>query len=332
MKLYWASTEDHHEDWFIVAATAKKAAKLHEDLEGYDPGDARVEEILTIPADLAPEESGWPSHELLLALGATFIGAEDSRVVEIGGKTFCEGLLAATINEMADDLFEQMGQDRLNKTGRGPDIPADFPRDVGDPRPFPPPAWAESEEDMLGSYTCGTCGAVLVFEANDEVPGDKLQLPPGLRKKTSCPECGCRTSQETGLSEPEQDYFAEDHYCDAPIDLFGDGDHDDIDLDDLFGFGPEATGECMGCDSFANLDDLGLCDSCAAKLARDLIRERDWAYSALAFGVPEERREELREKVIAQYGEKLELIAPSGKRGSSRKRKNKKKRRKGKGH
>ncbi|MFN2369509.1 MAG: hypothetical protein ABR605_11350, partial [Desulfurivibrionaceae bacterium] len=75
--------------------------------------------------------------------------------------------------------------------------------------------------------------------------------------------------------------------------MFGDGDHDDIDLDDLFGFGPEATGECMGCDSFANLDDLGLCDSCAAKLARDLIRERDWAYSALAFGVPEERREEL---------------------------------------
>ena len=237
MKLYWASTGDHHEDWFIVAATAQEAAKLHEDLEGYNPGEARVEEILAIPADLPVDEPGWPSHDLLLALGATFISKEDSRVVEIGGKAFCEGLLASTINEKVDDLFEQMGQDRLNKTKRGPDIPAD---------------------------------------------------------------------------------------------LFGDEDNDDGDLDDIFG--PEVMGECQGCDCFANLDDLGLCDLCSDKLARDLIRKRDWAYSALAFGVPKEKQEDLRKKVIAQYGEKLELIAPSGKSGSPRKRKNKKKRRKGKGH
>jgi len=51
----------------------------------------------------------------------------------------------------------------------------------------------------------------------------------------------------------------------------------------------------------------------------------------LAFGVPKESREELRGKVVAQYGENLELIAPSDKSGSPRKRKNKKKRRKGKG-
>lgn len=129
MKLYWASTEDHHEDWFIVASTAKKAAKLHEDMEGYDPGDAWAEEILTIPADMPVDEPGWPSHELLLALGATFISEDDTRVVEIGGKAFCEGLLAATINEKVDDLFEKMGQDRPNHTKKGPAIPADFLKD-----------------------------------------------------------------------------------------------------------------------------------------------------------------------------------------------------------
>jgi hypothetical protein len=329
MKLYWASTEDHHEDWFIIAATAEKAAQLHEDLDGYDRGDARVEEILAIPADLPGEGPGWPSHELLRALGATFIRDEDLRVVAIGDKTFCEGLLASTINEQVDDLFEQMGQGRLNNTKKGPDLPTDFPADGGDPRAFPPPAWAEGEEYLSANRACGACGAVLVYAAA-EVPVNNRRLPPSLSKETSCPECGCRTAQPVPLSEPAQARRAEDRRDDAPADWFG--DDADYDLDDIFG--PKPMGECQGCDSFAALDGQGLCALCAGKLERDLIRERDWAYSALAFGVPEARREELRGKVIAQYGEKLELIAPSGKRGSARKPQNKKKRRrdKGKGH
>jgi len=31
MKLYWVTTEDHEEDWFVVAISAKEAAKFHED-------------------------------------------------------------------------------------------------------------------------------------------------------------------------------------------------------------------------------------------------------------------------------------------------------------
>lgn len=74
-----------------------------------------------------------------------------------------------------------------------------------------------------------------------------------------------------------------------------------------FGF---YEGECQACDCYGSLDDMGLCESCAGKLERDFIRQRDWDYSALAFGVPVERREELRKKIIAEYGKKLELIAP----------------------
>jgi hypothetical protein len=33
-------------------------------------------------------------------------------------------------------------------------------------------------------------------------------------------------------------------------------------------------GECTGCESFTNLDDVGLCSTCAGKLERDLIRTR----------------------------------------------------------
>ena len=49
MKLYWVTTEDHEEDWYVVAISAKEAAKFHEDMEGYDPGDAIAEALLDIP-------------------------------------------------------------------------------------------------------------------------------------------------------------------------------------------------------------------------------------------------------------------------------------------
>jgi hypothetical protein len=54
---------------------------------------------------------------------------------------------------------------------------------------------------------------------------------------------------------------------------------------------------------------MSLCEECAGKLERDLIRQREWDYSASAFGLPPEAREELRRLVIAEFGEALELIA-----------------------
>ncbi len=76
--------------------------------------------------------------------------------------------------------------------------------------------------------------------------------------------------------------------------------------DNEFGF---YEGECRGCDIFTRVDDVGLCGECAAKLERDLLRQRDWQYSMVAYGVPPQKREELRRKVIQQYGADLELIA-----------------------
>lgn len=68
--------------------------------------------------------------------------------------------------------------------------------------------------------------------------------------------------------------------------------------------------ECRGCATFTRTDDLGLCEECASKLDRDLIRQRDWDYSASAYAVPSERREVLRSTVIREYGKELELITP----------------------
>ena len=83
-----------------------------------------------------------------------------------------------------------------------------------------------------------------------------------------------------------------------------------MDDDDKFGF---YEAECAGCEEFARVDDVELCFDCSVKLERDIIRERDWDYSAMAFGVPPEKREELRRHIIKEHGEALELITPSGK-------------------
>ena len=79
--------------------------------------------------------------------------------------------------------------------------------------------------------------------------------------------------------------------------------------DDEFFEGRE--GQCQACDQWGPVDDMMLCQNCTAMFERDLIRKREWDYSASAFGLPPEAREDLRRQVIAQYGEDLELIDPT---------------------
>jgi hypothetical protein len=77
-------------------------------------------------------------------------------------------------------------------------------------------------------------------------------------------------------------------------------------------------GQCQGCDIYSPVNDMSLCSDCADKLERDLIRQRDWNYSILAYAMPDREREELRDKVVKKYGTALELIAPLEKAGNKR--------------
>jgi hypothetical protein len=86
-------------------------------------------------------------------------------------------------------------------------------------------------------------------------------------------------------------------------------------------------GQCQACDRYGPVNDLSLCEDCAGKLERDLIRQRDWDYSASAFGLPPEAREALRRQVIAEFGEALELIAPPEEAEQNRSSRKRKKRR-----
>ena len=58
MNLYWVTTKDYAEDWFIVANNAKEATTFREEMEGYDPGDATAEIIMEIPNEIITD-IGW---------------------------------------------------------------------------------------------------------------------------------------------------------------------------------------------------------------------------------------------------------------------------------
>lgn len=81
--LYWCTTPNGDEDWFVVADSAREARKFHEDEEGFNRGDADAERIMKLPAELLVDgswrdgpngkvknEAGWPSDAFLTACGA----------------------------------------------------------------------------------------------------------------------------------------------------------------------------------------------------------------------------------------------------------------------
>src|SRR5207302_7237945 len=64
--LYWVTTRDHGEDWFILASTAQAARRYHTEYEGYSPGDTHAELILR---EVASQISGpMPRHAQLADL------------------------------------------------------------------------------------------------------------------------------------------------------------------------------------------------------------------------------------------------------------------------
>src|ERR1017187_4216908 len=92
VKLYWVTTQDHDEDWFIFAESAKSARAYHEEYEGYGKGDARSR-LMVSDVRLTKFTNGAPPcHAQMRELFA--VGFEDAgsipnqRSVRFEGKTY----------------------------------------------------------------------------------------------------------------------------------------------------------------------------------------------------------------------------------------------------
>jgi hypothetical protein len=109
-KLYWCTTDDHDEDWFVVARNAREAEAFHVDAEGYDEDEASAELVCILPAGLqAMGQQGWPSEETIVACGGEFLpyvpqdGADalrhqmgtGGRAVRLRGRIYAEGDVVA---------------------------------------------------------------------------------------------------------------------------------------------------------------------------------------------------------------------------------------------
>jgi len=63
--LYWVSTADHDEDWFIFAKSTRSAAKFHADYEGYGPREPRLSRFwrlrkLPVHSHVTLKSTTWP--------------------------------------------------------------------------------------------------------------------------------------------------------------------------------------------------------------------------------------------------------------------------------
>jgi hypothetical protein len=122
IKLYWVTTEDHCEDWFIFATTRPSAASYHVLYEGYNTHDAFAR-IVVPNADLPKYTNGTPpchaQIEDLEALGFEIVDDyPHRRVVRYMGETFAEGFMEAVVMEAHDNHSEEIGLGRPNQTRR----------------------------------------------------------------------------------------------------------------------------------------------------------------------------------------------------------------------
>jgi len=98
VKLYWVTSQDHDEDWFIFAESASVARAYHEEYEGYGKGDARSRLIVS---DVTLKEfmNGTPPCN---AMYQDLAGYEDGTMparnkAGLNGEIFKEGILEAII-------------------------------------------------------------------------------------------------------------------------------------------------------------------------------------------------------------------------------------------
>jgi hypothetical protein len=101
VKLYWVTTQDHDEDWFILAESAKSARAFHEHYEGYGKGDANSR-LLVSQVTLKEFMNGTPpchaQYPDLIQLGFDVVGkTPNRRKVRFNGEIFREGILESII-------------------------------------------------------------------------------------------------------------------------------------------------------------------------------------------------------------------------------------------
>lgn len=113
LKLYWCETDDHYEDWFVIARDDEDAEEFFTDSEGYGEDEAIATLVCVLPASEQGRYDGasWPKDDTLIACGGevlpliTHDGADaiqrmtgsGSRTVRLKGVVYSEGDIVGNV-------------------------------------------------------------------------------------------------------------------------------------------------------------------------------------------------------------------------------------------
>ncbi len=114
-KLFWVSTKDGDEDWFIIAYTAKQACKFHEDYEGYDNGDAKAKPIMTVNKIYSKDRTYHAQLWMLVDMGFEILSDNLSRIVRRAGIIYQEGTTLKSV--LMKRTYENEGLYIVNTAG-----------------------------------------------------------------------------------------------------------------------------------------------------------------------------------------------------------------------
>ncbi len=98
--IYWISTPDKDEDWFVVAVNQYIAESFFAGQEGYPMDYISSKEICL--ADYEDEkdkkkEAYFPTHKMLVKNGFEIISAAEPRILWRAGEKYCEGNIIQSI-------------------------------------------------------------------------------------------------------------------------------------------------------------------------------------------------------------------------------------------
>jgi len=75
-KLFWCSTEDHANDWGVVARDAQEARRFFATEEGYRLSQVRTDLVVVLPRVRQTDVANWPTLELIASVGCAFVHGE----------------------------------------------------------------------------------------------------------------------------------------------------------------------------------------------------------------------------------------------------------------
>ncbi len=95
--LYWVTTKDNDENWFIVATNSSQAARFHENYEGYDYRDAVAKKVCHVLKEYDKDPVYHAQEWMLEDLGFSLMNDGFGRVARLNGRVYKEGNLAENV-------------------------------------------------------------------------------------------------------------------------------------------------------------------------------------------------------------------------------------------